>query len=449
MANSSGKGNTDDTIYMELRRKLHNEIAKLKHTLRTADSPDTTLLDSIADCTRDTLVVSQTISDKGFDARKHNNYGLTTQDQFPNPIHDLLSVGQLSRGEIPLDIIKMMITVGFDMNDTAGSPRYRGTCLKTAILCKHFNVVRLLVNHGAQCFSLHFDSYGQQQLDDIPAIVLLAGDSTAPQDLFDTLAPSAAGQLSDALCAAVLFHCTDTALHLIKLGASVDKSNVARVQTHDTIFANGSHLPIFYLNANSTTFTEELLAHLLPSRASSVDIFRPLCRFLRKTDNDKTIVWNVLQQLIQRLAFMKMPLKIQLSFVRNSGRLTLNNEVVLRECYDRFSLIAYLCNFVLVELQHEVAYISPDMTSQLAGKLRDEFLLYTRAFDDLKRTYLQRSKVKSLLMLCIMQTRNSMGNLHDDSFLSLPVPPIIRRLLTYHFVADKVYEEWCEGISKL
>ena len=411
MANSSGKGNTDDAIHMELRTKLHSEIAKLKHTLCTADRPDTTLLDNIADCTRDTLVVLQTISDKGYDARKHNNYGGTTQDQFPNPIHDLLSVGQLSRGEIPLDIIKMMITVGFGINE--GGP-YGGTCLETAIGHKHYNVVRLLINHGAQRFSLHFDSYGQQQLDDIPAIVLLAGDSTAPQDLFDILALS--GHLSDALCAAVLFGCTNTALHLTKLGAKVDRANVAKVLIHNTIYAYGSDLPIFYLNANTTTFTEELFAHLLPSRASSVDIFRPLCRLLRKTDHDKTIVWNVLQQLIQRLAFIEKPLTTQLSFIRNSGRLTLNNELVFTAYSHRFSLVAYLCNFILVELQYNVAYISPDMTSQLAGELREEVLLYTRAFDDLKRSYLQRNKVKSLEVLCIMQTRNSMRNLHGDSF---------------------------------
>ena len=62
---------------------------------------------------------------------------------YKNPIHDLLAVGPLTRTEIPLDVVNMLITAGFDVDCT--DPNYGHPCLKIAIEMHHYNAIRLLM----------------------------------------------------------------------------------------------------------------------------------------------------------------------------------------------------------------------------------------------------------------------------------------------------------------
>ena len=39
---------------------------------------------------------------------------------------------------------------------------------------------------------------------------------------------------------------------------------------------------------------------------------------------------------------------------------------------------------ILVELQYNLTYTSPDLAPQFAGIVREEHLVYTNAFDDLR-----------------------------------------------------------------
>ena len=124
--------------------------------------------------------------------------------------------------------------------------------------------MRLLLKYGAQC-------------SNIPGIVLLAGDSTAPQDLVDMFAQS--DHLAEALCTAIEYRCTETVLHLIRLGANVDKAAKVR----DSVYLK-SHLPIFHLFNERTrpVFSDERFRSLLPSQSPSVDILRPICSLLKQ-----------------------------------------------------------------------------------------------------------------------------------------------------------------------
>ena len=93
------------------------------------------------------------------------------------------------------------------------------------------------------------------------------------------------------------------------------------------------------------------------------------------------------------------------------------------------------------------------ITPRLHNSATEQDMLYARAIDAIWKNHLCKPNVKSLLTLCIQNTRQHMINLKDSSFMSLPVPSYIRRLLMYRDVADKVCEAWrlwpeCINIEK-
>ena len=207
----------NDEMYLELRSRLHAEIAALKETLIEVDKDSSKSVDIINKHTRSVIDVIQTIIDKKLDTGKQLS-------QFPNPIDDLISVGARIRAEIPLDVIEMMITAGFSVDECDVTKSYseRATCLYLAIEYQQYNVVRLLINHKASC-----EYFGCADMFDletvppnfaIPAIVLLASHPNAPLDLFDLLATP--DNLLNALFTALSSRVLPTALHLVKLGAN-------------------------------------------------------------------------------------------------------------------------------------------------------------------------------------------------------------------------------------
>ena len=425
----------------ELRSRLHKEIAALKVTLVEVDKDNTKSVDIINKHSRNVSDVLQTIIDKKQDDRQLLCHQNTTNVGFPDPIHDLLSVRPLTRVEIPLDVIRMMITAGFSVNYSNSNS---DTCLYLAIECHHYNVVRLLLNHSACCRRVKLGLNHKYVFDDRHPIVLLALHQNAPLDLFDMLATP--NNLSEALCTALSARRTETVLHLITLGARVDTPH------------SDSHLPIDHFVAQYTeyknAFNAELFKCLLPSRTKGEYILRSICVLLKKAKHDNVL--QMLQQLTQRLDFTSS-IKV---FINQNDRtfcmtntmitLTINDDDVCRQHWEfKLLLVPYLCSLILTELQFDVLSTPTDIVPRLSQPLTlpDELKARAQAVDDLWRTYRQKCKVKSLLRLCILRIRNSMSSLADDGFLTLPVPPYINKLLTYTDVAERIYEEWCKGIT--
>ena len=112
-------------------------------------------------------------------------------------------------------------------------------------------------------------------------------------------------------------------------------------------------------------------------------------------------------------------------------------------------LVLYLLSLMLTALQVDVVSSAHDVAPILSQNETEEYITYAHVINDLWKNDHQRCKVKSLLRLCILQIRNSMSSMDDNSFLSLSVPPYIHKLLTYRDVAERMYEEWCEAITKL
>ena len=84
------------------------------------------------------------------------------------PIHQLLSVRPLKGIEIPLDVLKVLVSSVFDVSDhieycgeTYEKKYCRVTCLHLAIKNRHYNAARFLVQHGADC---NIESYDHSNL---------------------------------------------------------------------------------------------------------------------------------------------------------------------------------------------------------------------------------------------------------------------------------------------
>ena len=427
----------------DLRSRLHYEIAALKMTLIEVDEDNTKSVDIINKHSRKVSDVLQTIIDQKQHDRQVLCQQRTTNVHLPDPIHDLLSVRPLTKIEIPLDVITMMITAGFDVNYSntiSYTNSNSDTCLYLAIERHHYNVVRLLLSHSDCCRRVKLGLNHKYVFDDRHPIVLLALHQNAPLDLFDMLATP--HNLTEALCAALSARCTETVLHLITLGARVDTPH------------SDSHLPIDHFVAQYTeyknAFNAELFTCLLPSRTKGEYILRSICLLLKKAQHDNVL--QMLQQLTQRLDFassLKVSINIKTMWGTNMIiTLTINDDDVCSQHWDcKLLIVPYLCS-LMIELQFDVLSTPNDIVPRLSQPvtLSDELKARAQAVDDVWKTYRQKCKVKSLLRLCILRIRNSMSSLDDNSFLSLPVPPYIRRLLTYTDVAERIHEEWCKGI---
>ena len=119
-----------------------------------------------------------------------------------------------------------------------------------------------------------------------------------------------------------------------------------------------------------------------------------------------------------------------------------------RSGYNNSSLelpFTYLCSLLLVELQVDFISTPREIDDKFKQSATEKKLTYLHAIDCVWKNYHKQSRVKSLLRLCILCTRSSMSSLDDASFMSLPVPPYIRKLLTYRDIAEGIFEEWCHG----
>ena len=418
---------------------LKREIKDLKEKLGTIDRDNTQSVDSIAENTKRISDVLCRISDKKIDI---TNYRY-------NPIFDLLKVEQLTRIEIPLDVLNQLISVGFDLNAASWLPVPKA-CLNIAAQNHHYNAARLLIQHGAKGAS---GTYNIDQTDKHvngtciiePVITVLASQPDAPLDLFDLLATpqnlndsSNIGRLP--LHEAVLYGHTAIALHLIKLGARVDQK-----------WGKLSVLPVEYyflhVESNIKRFNtdDKLLMSLLPSRMHGVEVLRFISQILDgEQDKNDIGVLEVIHQLLQRLHFDK-PLVLDIK--TRLGCFIINDNVDASSPYLTHSpLFLYLFSWILVELQFDLASTPSEIGDDWEQTEINQVLWsYSHAAGDIWKKYHQQSRVKSLQRLCILCTRNSMSSFDDESFVSLPVPPYLRKLLTYRDVSEKIFEEWCRA----
>ena len=437
----------NEETYGELRSRLHTEIAALKETLVLVDKDTTKVVDLINKNTRNVLDVLQRIIDKKQDNRLvcHTN---TTDIQFPNPIHDLLSVGPLNRIEIPLDVIKLMITAGFDMNSMDNNKFSSATCLFRAIVYRQYNVVRFLVNQKAKCQeSNRIEIHCGCAVNSDNPIVLLASHENVPLDLIDLLATP--HDLTDNLCTAVRAMNANIALYLIKLGASVNKTD------------KRSRLPIHYFvgkylwsTAGSTEFNTKLFMRLLPSRVQSVKILEYICEILTAACcHNHSAVVEVLYSLIQRLVLMQpmsVCFKVQFNLPRIYIDVCINDEKIRFYIFSNLGspLGLDLFNLLLTELHLNVISAPNNLVPLVSGSGNEALIKYARAVDGLWRNYRHRCRVRSLHRLSILKTRSTMQSLDDYSFLTLGVPPHIRRLLAYRDVSERIFEEFCKRTHK-
>ena len=236
MATSSKTANISDisenkscTEAVQLREEtwkpLMGEIQSLVYTLCELDDDKTKSLDIIAEHTER---IKNAIPSKPIDI------------WYPKPIHHLLSVHPLQRIEIPLDVLEVLVSLGFDVNegyhnsdrirkdvdyygnvdenekdisngnsdskdvDNYNFKKYipnkvKMTCFHFAVKNCHYNAARWLLQHGAdpdkESYMHAFDEHDEYMSDEIPnpslktipLISVLAAQKDAPIDLLDLL----------------------------------------------------------------------------------------------------------------------------------------------------------------------------------------------------------------------------------------------------------------------
>ena len=447
--------NSTDVLYTQLWSQLDYEIGNLKETLASVERDCNLSLDNITEHTRDIANVVQAIVDNNLDARKQVPKNISLDmGSFPNPIYSLVCVSSLTRAQIPLDVVKFLISAGFDMNHTANDYYVHyissTTCLYKAIQNQHFNIVKLLMQHGAKCCYTEYDcdiAYEREinySYDYNPhcksLITLLAKQPNVPLDLIDMLSKRS-GNLVDPLCAAVTAGHSGTALHLIKLGASID-TRIA-----------GSRLPIHYLidNCNKQD-NDDLFFHLIP--AQSLDIVSVIYDILERKKCSENLM-EILHQLVQRLHFAQLKVAIEIWDTPFGGkmiRLTMNGKEIAmwdrREAKLHSWKALYLISSVLLGLHFNVTFPSNSVISMVLASAPEQIVMYAKATDDAWATFHQNSKVKPLVTLSILQIRHSMNSLDDKSFVSLCIPPYIHRILTCRDVSDIVCKEWLKTDNK-
>ena len=230
-------------------KPLMEEILRLKHTLLKLEADDTNDVPRIVEHTQQ---IKESIPVRQVD------------NQFPAPIHRLLEIGPLKRTEVPLDTLELLTSVGFDVNYS----KKQATCLYIAISHHHYNAVRWLVEHGADCnirynWRTDDDSDDGSDYDESP-LTTLAINSDAPLELFDLLKTPT--NMTDGrylpLHEAVSSGFSNNALRLLQLGADIN--NIDIYQPIDC-----------YVRRYTDEFHEELFQKLIPhSNLTTVFIMR-------------------------------------------------------------------------------------------------------------------------------------------------------------------------------
>ena len=232
---------TQSTLRAETWKPLNDEIKSLVDTLCNLDNDETKSVDIIAEHTeRITNAIPPNPSDFWY----------------PKPIHHLLFVRPLQRAEIPLDVLEVLVSSGFDVNqhhnsDDKGDRCHgeRMTCLHLAIKNRHYNAARWLVQHGADCDKCSYDIAVSRDL--ITPLSVLAAHKDALVDLLDLLITSENmngnphRQIALPLHVAAEHGHVNIALHLIDQGASVNQVGInGRLPLHLSMIKGHTELAL-------------------------------------------------------------------------------------------------------------------------------------------------------------------------------------------------------------
>ena len=155
-------------------------------------------------------------------------------------------------------------------------------------------------------------------------------------------------------------------------------------------------------------------------------------------------VLESLNQLVQRLHFDE-PLNVGIHSV--SPMYMKVNGIAIAEGKDGKSahVAYYLCSMILMELQFNFSSTPQKLHGVDVWRLTNKDRTSATAINNLWMDYHHQCQIKTLLRLCILRIRSNMSSLDDASFLSLPVPSYICRLLAYRDVSEKMFEKWCQG----
>ena len=380
-----------------MEASILREIYKLKKTLLTLDTDD-----------RDPTVCLQKHTQKIQDSIPSDR--IVRVSQLATPIHQLLKVGPLKRIEIPLDILELLTSAGFDVNYSD----YGETCLNTAIKYNHYKAVRWLVEHGADCNGS--DCHFALKYHYASPIVELSRQPNAPLDIFDLLKTRKnlnSGHHYLPLHEALKYHNTDSALHLIQLGSKIEVNDEHHNKPID-----------YYVDKYFDEFHEELFLKLIPH--DSMTLVSEIGKILKDPYQRRNfeVMSQMVRYLLQYLIMTDLD-EISLDCLENHRRW-------FQFTFFMDSLLVLLLDRDLVEVQ-DIATIKSMLTEMTLKPLEDIWNAYNH----------RHGNVKSLVTLSIHSVRNSMNSLDDKSFHSLPIPSRIRDLLMLRNVACILCEARC------
>ena len=347
----------------------------------------------------------------------------------PYPLCRLLDKEEFCPKEIPLSILELLVTAGFHVNGTSGGE----ASLHTAIASGHYNAVRWLVEHGADCNAVY---------NKTTPIARLAPFPNVPLDLFDLLkTPKNLNEGRDKrspLHGAVQCNRVSSALRLISLGAEVDKIDGVYDCLPIMCYINKYQYNNKLRYMEDIEFHEELFIKLLPRCMDYVEIIRTVMSAHFKPDVTSKMVYPLIQRHV------------------NTGSSPLS--IPIPNYYDPSDKywVFYLDTLLVLLLDLDVAqepFVSlfdffgliqePDIAEMWKTEETQTKESWKQVANEIREVYDQRlGKVKSLFKLCIQCTRKSMRSLDDNSFQSLPLPAVIRNQLKLRDVAKLICEAW-------
>ena len=246
----------------------------------------------------------------------------------------------------------------------------------------------------------------------------------------------------------------EAALHLIQLGASVDIGGGC---------LHSLPINLYRPYHQESYFHAELFEKLVPS--GSMEILHCVSKILdcEKNKLHDEIWCKMFYHLVQRLKHIDVlsvtfaaHRDVPIMIIGSSNNSTGNTNNQLRQL--RYLLIEfsepdpyfphvkglYLISLLILHLSWNCRSVkeSIDIAAMLPAIATEQHRAHAHAIDGIWNTYLLNPNVTSLLTLCVQQTRKHMNSLTDSSFMSLPVPSYIRKLLMFRHIADIVWEAW-------
>ena len=369
-----------------------------------------------------------------------------TPSYYSDPIHRLLSCGPLTKTEIPLEVLEKLIESGFDVNARLnyeddgeyGYEKFTYTCLNLAIKKGHYNAVRCIVQHGADCelgsiehepnvdeFDYGGTVYSEEDYIITP-LAELALKANAPLDLFDLLAtPLSLKNNGDSkylpLHLALRGGHSESALRLIQFGADVNLKD------------NNAQRPIQVYAHYMDEYHDELFVRIIPSDTMAILQCVERVFYIHEKTKANKLIHHLFQNMkVGDHLHVDIDPDSLMSFIFNmminTKQLIINRSGSMQRLY--------WWSLLLVNLGWTFASTPQPIVPRLDNLASEDDVQLAHTIDDIWNTYRDTGTVLSLQNVCIQQARRCMRDFSDDSFTSLPVPNKLRRLLMYQHVAE-------------